>query len=42
MIDTARREPVTITRRGLPVAVVVSPEDLRELSSARALEALKR
>jgi antitoxin Phd len=42
MLDTALREPVTITRHGRPVAVVVSPEDLQELSATRAIEALKR
>ncbi|MBV1777023.1 type II toxin-antitoxin system prevent-host-death family antitoxin [Burkholderiaceae bacterium DAT-1] len=42
MLDVARREPVTITRRGRPVAVVVSIEDLRDLAAGRALDALTR
>jgi prevent-host-death family protein len=42
MLDAARREPVTITRRGRPVAVVMSPEDIQELSANRALDALSR
>ncbi|MEN9774748.1 MAG: hypothetical protein RL322_1818 [Pseudomonadota bacterium] len=31
LIDSAQREPVTITRRGRPVAFVLSPEDLKDL-----------
>ena len=31
LIDSAQREPVTITRRGRPVAFVFSPEDLKTL-----------
>ena len=31
LIDTAQREPVTITRRGRPVAMVVSAVDGQEL-----------
>ena len=31
LMDNAQREPVTITRRGRPVAFVVSPEDLKDL-----------
>lgn len=31
LIDRAQREPVTITRRGRPVAFVLSPEDLKDL-----------
>lgn len=48
MLDTAQREPVTITRRDRPVAVVVSPERYAELEaledsiwSARAKRAAK-
>ncbi|HEU0195714.1 MAG TPA: type II toxin-antitoxin system Phd/YefM family antitoxin [Nevskiaceae bacterium] len=35
LLDSAQREPVTVTRRGRPVAFVVSPEDMRELLDAR-------
>ncbi len=31
LIDSAQREPVTITRHGRPVAFVLSPEDLKDL-----------
>lgn len=31
LIDSAQREPVTITRRGRPVAFVLSPKDLKDL-----------
>lgn len=33
MLDTARKEPVTITRHDRPVAVVVSPERYAELEA---------
>ena len=36
LIDSAQREPVTITRRGRPVAFVLSPEDMKELLAVRA------
>jgi antitoxin Phd len=35
MLDTAQREPVTITRRGRPVAYMVSSQDMEELMSIR-------
>ena len=35
LIDSAQREPVTITRRGRPVAFVLSPEDMKELLAVR-------
>lgn len=31
MLDAAQREPVTITRRGRPVALLVSPEEFTAL-----------
>ena len=31
LLDTARREPVTIEKHGRPVAVVISVEDYQEL-----------
>jgi len=31
LLDSAQREPVTITRRGRPVAFVLSPEDMKDL-----------
>ncbi|MDO8586457.1 MAG: type II toxin-antitoxin system Phd/YefM family antitoxin [Armatimonadota bacterium] len=33
LIDTAQREPVTINRRGRPVAVVLSNERYKELEA---------
>jgi antitoxin Phd len=36
LIDTAQREPVTITRRGRPVAMVISIEDMQELLGKNA------
>ena len=48
VLDTAQREPVTITRRDRPVAVVLSPERYAELEAledsvwaARAKKAAK-
>ena len=35
LLDAAQREPVTITRRGRTVAVVLSAEDMEELVDAR-------
>lgn len=35
LIDRAQREPIEITRRGRPVAYVVSEHDLRELGDVR-------
>lgn len=35
LLDAAQREPVTVTRRGRPVAFVVSPQDMAELIDAR-------
>lgn len=32
LLDTAQREPVTITRRGRPVAFLLSPQEFRALS----------
>jgi len=32
LIDTAQREPVTITRRGRPVAFLLSPQEYGALS----------
>ena len=49
MLDKAQREPVTITRRDRPVAVVMSPERYAELEAledsfwaARAKRAAKK
>jgi len=36
LLDLAQRSPVTVTRRGRPVAFVVSPEEMRELLDARS------
>ncbi|MEZ5536184.1 MAG: type II toxin-antitoxin system prevent-host-death family antitoxin [Thiolinea sp.] len=38
LIDKAQREPVTITRRGRPVAMVISMEDVKELFGQNAAE----
>lgn len=35
LLDNAQREPVSITRRGRPVAFVLSPADMRELMDIR-------
>lgn len=35
LLDSAQREPVTITRRGRPVAFVLSPEDMKDLLEIR-------
>lgn len=35
LLDSAQREPVTITRRGRPVAFVLSPEDMKDLLAIR-------
>ncbi|MBV8063449.1 MAG: type II toxin-antitoxin system Phd/YefM family antitoxin [Nevskia sp.] len=35
LLDSVQREPVTITRRGRTVAVVLSAEDMEELADAR-------
>lgn len=35
LLDNAQREPVTITRRGRPVAFVLSPEDMKDLLAIR-------
>ncbi|WKJ88897.1 type II toxin-antitoxin system Phd/YefM family antitoxin [Methylomonas montana] len=35
LLDTAQREPVTITRRGRPVAFMVSKQDMEELMAIR-------
>jgi antitoxin Phd len=35
LIDRAQREPIEITRRGRPVAYVVSEHDLQELQAVR-------
>ena len=36
LIDYAQREPVSITRRGRPVAFMLSPEDMRDLLAVRS------
>ena len=35
LLDTAQREPVMITRRGRPMAFLVSPADMQELIQGR-------
>lgn len=35
LLDTARREPVTIEKHGRPVAVMVSKEDFDEIEKIR-------
>lgn len=35
LLDTAQREPVTITRHGRTAAFIVSPQDMQELINAR-------
>jgi prevent-host-death family protein len=41
ILDAAQREPVTIKRQNREVAVVISPEDYRRLTSAN-VEAFQR
>ena len=36
LLDTAQREPVTITRHGRTAAFIVSPHDMEELINARS------
>lgn len=36
VLDAAQREPITITRRGRPLAFVISPEDLKRLFASQA------
>lgn len=35
LLDNAQREPISITRRGRPVAFIVSQQDMAELADAR-------
>ncbi len=35
LLDTVQREPITITRHGRTAAFIVSPQDMKELTSAR-------
>lgn len=35
LLDAAQRAPVAVTRRGRPVAFVVSPQDMAEILDAR-------
>lgn len=35
LLDNAQREPVTITRRGRPVAFILSPADMKDLLAIR-------
>lgn len=37
LLDSAQREPVTITRRGRTVAFMLSPEDMKDLLEGRKL-----
>jgi len=37
LLDSAQREPVTITRRGRTVAFVLSPQDMQDLLEGRKL-----
>ncbi len=41
LIDTSQRQPVTVTRRGRPVAVVLSYEDYIQLSKTIPFEVAK-
>jgi prevent-host-death family protein len=35
MLDIVQREPVTITRRGRPLAFIISPDELNKLFSSQ-------
>lgn len=37
LLDSAQREPITITRRGRTVAFMLSPEDMKNLLEGRKL-----
>ncbi len=37
LLDSAQREPVTITRRGRTVAFMLSPQDMKDLMEGRKL-----
>ena len=39
LLDTAQREPVTITRRGRPVAYLLSPQKYEEIRQNAAVQA---
>lgn len=39
LLDTAQREPVTITRRGRPVAYLLSPQKFEEIQQSAATQA---
>ena len=41
LLDTAQREPVTITRRGRPVAFLLSPQEFGALSQGIANDATR-
>ena len=38
LLDTAQREPVTITRRGRPVAYLLSPQEFAAISKGTATD----
>ena len=40
LLDTAQREPVTITRRGRPVAYLLSPQSYDEIRQNAAAQAV--
>lgn len=41
LLDTAQREPVTITRRGRPVAYLLSPREFAALSHGTATDSIR-
>ena len=38
LLDAVQREPITITRRGRPAAMIVAPQDFDNLMSGHKLE----
>jgi prevent-host-death family protein len=42
LLDSAQREPVSITRRGRPAAYMISPQEMEELLEARRLRGQAR
>lgn len=36
VLDAAQREPVAITRRGRPLAYIISPQELKKLFASQA------
>ena len=42
LLDTAQREPVTITRRGRPVAYLLSPQEFAAISKGTGTDSTQK